>query len=64
MSFNYFYSSHITRASIQQAAWYPNKPSSQDKEFMTNFVNALAKFYPCSWCATDFQKNVKSSPPK
>ncbi|KAL7512726.1 hypothetical protein ACHAXN_011536 [Cyclotella atomus] len=46
------------------AAWYPKQPSDQDKEFMTNFVKSLARFYPCTWCATDFQKNVDLSPPR
>ncbi|KAL7486224.1 hypothetical protein ACHAW6_011817 [Cyclotella cf. meneghiniana] len=46
------------------AAWYPNQPSTQDKQFMSDFVKALARFYPCTWCATDFQKNVELSPPR
>ncbi|KAL7541589.1 hypothetical protein ACHAXR_011657 [Thalassiosira sp. AJA248-18] len=46
------------------AAWYPNQPSSEDKQFMSNFMTALARFYPCTWCATDFQKNIELSPPR
>ncbi|KAL3815706.1 hypothetical protein ACHAXA_004886 [Cyclostephanos tholiformis] len=46
------------------AAWYPNKPTREDKQLMSAFMNALAKFYPCSWCASDFQKNVQLSPPR
>lgn len=44
------------------AAWYPDKPSEDDKLLMTNFMASLARFYPCTWCATDFQKNLEKSP--
>ena len=55
----------ITRLSnITQAAWYPNKPTKEDKQSMSAFMIALARFYPCSWCASDFQANVKLSPPR
>lgn len=47
-----------------QAAWYPNKPTSEDKRLMSNFMSALARFYPCTWCATDFQKHIELSPPR
>jgi len=46
------------------AAWYPSQPSSEDKQSMSNFMTALARFYPCTWCATDFQKNIQLSPPR
>mmetsp|Transcript_14066 Transcript_14066/g.27412 ORF Transcript_14066/g.27412 Transcript_14066/m.27412 type:complete len:196 (-) Transcript_14066:124-711(-) len=46
------------------AAWYPNKPTEEDKQFMTHFMTALAKFYPCTWCAKDFQENIALSPPR
>eukprot|EP00970_Alexandrium_tamarense_P002237 scaffold323_cov188-Alexandrium_tamarense.AAC.4 len=46
------------------AAWYPNQPSSQDEQFMSDFMKALARFYPCTWCASDFQRNIELSPPK
>ena len=29
---------------------------------MTNFMAALARFYPCPWCADDFQKHLKQEP--
>lgn len=48
----------------RQAAWYPNQPSSQDEQFMSDFMKALARFYPCTWCASDFQRNIELSPPK
>jgi len=46
------------------AAWYPDTPSSQDQSMMTNFIGALARFYPCSYCAADFQENLKAAPVK
>lgn len=45
-------------------AWYPNYPTSKDQQLMSGFMHALAKFYPCTWCATDFQHNIELSPPK
>ena len=29
---------------------------------MTAFMSSLARFYPCTWCATDFQRNLAASP--
>ena len=46
------------------AAWYPNTPTAKDQHLMSGFIQALAAFYPCSWCATDFQQNIELSPPK
>lgn len=46
------------------AAWYPDRPSSQDKKLISGFIDGLAKFYPCTWCAEDFQINVEKSPPR
>ncbi|KAL7566108.1 hypothetical protein ACA910_003882 [Epithemia clementina (nom. ined.)] len=44
------------------AAWYPNKPSEKDRDLMKHFFSALAQFYPCSWCASDFQQHLKQEP--
>ena len=46
------------------AAWYPTQPTSEDKQFMSSFMTALSRFYPCTYCATDFQENIKLSPPR
>jgi len=43
-------------------AWYPDKPSLEEQTKMTQFMGALATFYPCTYCATDFQENLKKSP--
>jgi mitochondrial FAD-linked sulfhydryl oxidase len=29
---------------------------------MRNFFNALSRFYPCTYCANDFQQNIKQQP--
>lgn len=44
------------------AAWYPDSPSEKDQTRMQQFMQALAKFYPCTWCALDFQKNLNEKP--
>jgi hypothetical protein len=46
------------------AAWYPNKPTLNESKKMTQFMEALAYFYPCTYCADDFQQNIQQSPPK
>jgi FAD-linked sulfhydryl oxidase len=44
------------------AAWYPDKPTTEQKTKITNFFQGLAEFYPCPWCADDFQDNIKKTP--
>ena len=46
------------------AAWYPDVPSMSDQNDMTQFLNAFAKFYPCTYCANDFQESLKKMPPE
>lgn len=46
------------------AAWYPDQPSSDEKHSMQQFMSAFARFYPCTWCARDFQENIEKSPPQ
>eukprot|EP00557_Chaetoceros_sp_GSL56_P012419 CAMPEP_0176481646 /NCGR_PEP_ID=MMETSP0200_2-20121128/2938_1 /TAXON_ID=947934 /ORGANISM="Chaetoceros sp., Strain GSL56" /LENGTH=177 /DNA_ID=CAMNT_0017877879 /DNA_START=6 /DNA_END=539 /DNA_ORIENTATION=- len=43
-------------------AWYPDKPTAEQEKKMANFMEAVATFYPCSYCAEDFQENMKQSP--
>ena len=45
-----------------QVAWYPDDPSDDEKMKMKNFFDALARFYPCTYCADDFSKNLRKSP--
>ena len=47
---------------LNKAAWYPDSPSKQDQTTMIQFINALARFYPCTHCAADFQHNVIETP--
>lgn len=47
-----------------QAAWYPDEPSDTDRTSMNQFFLSFARFYPCPWCATDFQANIQSKPVK
>lgn len=51
-----------TYVDIYKAAWYPDKPTLDQEQKMTQFMEALALFYPCTYCATDFQMNLKISP--
>jgi Erv1 / Alr family len=46
------------------AAWYPEVPTERDQTGMTSFFTALSRFYPCPWCAHDFQQNLEEKPPK
>jgi len=46
------------------AANYPNEPTEKQKQRMVAFIEALAEFYPCIHCATDFQESIKISPPR
>ena len=46
------------------AAWYPDTPSVAEQTSMTQFLNAFADFYPCSYCAKDFRENLKALPPQ
>jgi FAD-linked sulfhydryl oxidase len=46
------------------AAWYPEKPSVEEQTKMRQFMEALSIFYPCTYCATDFQENIQKSPVK
>ena len=44
------------------AAWYPDSPSNNDQITIKNFMEGLAKFYPCTYCAEDFRMNVEKNP--
>mmetsp|Transcript_14620 Transcript_14620/g.22575 ORF Transcript_14620/g.22575 Transcript_14620/m.22575 type:complete len:176 (+) Transcript_14620:77-604(+) len=46
------------------AAWYPDTPTSDDQTSMLQFINSFAKFYPCTYCAEDFRRNLERMPPK
>jgi len=44
------------------SAWYPDNPTKEDEAVMKHMMDGFARFYPCTWCAADFQENVKKSP--
>lgn len=44
------------------AAWFPDNPTVDDEKNMSTFMSSFAKFYPCTYCAEDFQQNIKKSP--
>ncbi|CAJ1936734.1 unnamed protein product [Cylindrotheca closterium] len=46
------------------AAWYPETPTQDQQTNMTAFMRTLAEFYPCTWCAKDFQESIKEAPVK
>ena len=46
------------------AAWYPDTPTTEQKTKMRNFYDTLAEFYPCTYCAQDFQESIEQSPVK
>lgn len=45
------------------AARYPQTPSESEKKEMQTFINLFAKFYPCDFCAKDFQKWIQNHQP-
>lgn len=44
------------------AAWYPDNPTPNEETLIRQFFNSFARFYPCTWCADDFQRNLKKKP--
>ena len=42
------------------AATYPQKPSEQQQQDMTDFIHLFSKLYPCDYCAKDFRKECVS----
>mmetsp|Transcript_24921 Transcript_24921/g.41545 ORF Transcript_24921/g.41545 Transcript_24921/m.41545 type:complete len:212 (+) Transcript_24921:87-722(+) len=46
------------------AAYYPEKPSEDDKRRVLALLDALAYLYPCPVCAKDFQATMSTLPPK
>jgi hypothetical protein len=51
-----------TNSNLKKAAWYPDKPTFDEEQKMSQFMEALSIFYPCTYCADDFQRNLKISP--
>ncbi|RXK35753.1 hypothetical protein M231_06994 [Tremella mesenterica] len=45
------------------AAYYPLKAPPETQNNMMALLKSLSLLYPCSWCADDFQKDIKYNPP-
>jgi FAD-linked sulfhydryl oxidase len=45
------------------AAYFPEKPTSEEKWHATVFVSALALLYPCAHCAAALQSYIEEHPP-
>uniref|UniRef100_A0A7S3VQ34 Sulfhydryl oxidase n=1 Tax=Dunaliella tertiolecta TaxID=3047 RepID=A0A7S3VQ34_DUNTE len=45
------------------AAHYPEEPSRAQQTLMRNMIDAVAEFYPCSFCRAHFQSEVDPNPP-
>lgn len=45
------------------AAYYPDKPTKEQKSEMKTFFNIFSKFYPCYVCSEDLQEQLKKTPP-
>jgi FAD-linked sulfhydryl oxidase len=46
------------------AAFYPEKPTRDERENASGFLHAFSKLYPCSYCAKHLQEELKSNTPK
>jgi FAD-linked sulfhydryl oxidase len=46
------------------AAYYPESPNKLQQSHMLSLLRALPSLYPCSSCATDFGKDLRSNPPE
>ena len=44
------------------AAYYPNKPTAEDKTHAKTFMGALSRLYPCTHCAHGIREAIKESP--
>lgn len=46
------------------AAYYPEKATQDDQSIMMAFIDGLARFYPCGYCADHLKQEIKTNPPK
>jgi FAD-linked sulfhydryl oxidase len=46
------------------AAYYPRRPTEDQKSTMSNLIDGLATFYPCRDCAKHFQEEMQADPPQ
>ncbi|XGW25162.1 hypothetical protein V3C99_006515 [Haemonchus contortus] len=46
------------------SVYYPEKPTDEQKQTVSTFMDSLAKTYPCDYCARDLRRSLKNDPPK
>ena len=46
------------------AAYFPEKPTTAEREAATSFLHVLGGLYPCGHCAEDFRTSLDESPPR
>ena len=46
------------------AAFYPKKPTDQEKKNMAEFIRLMSILYPCSCCSKDFREDISQLPPQ
>ncbi|XP_014284318.1 FAD-linked sulfhydryl oxidase ALR [Halyomorpha halys] len=46
------------------AAYFPENPTATERHEIACLFRMLAKYYPCSICAKDFQEDLKEMPPE
>jgi len=46
------------------AARYPEKPTKEVQNDMKEFIRIFSKFYPCSYCASEFRADLSKMPPE
>lgn len=46
------------------AATYPDDPTPEQQQIMTDFFLALGEFFPCKKCAAHLKKELQKRPPK
>lgn len=45
------------------AAYYPDNPTEEEKQYALDFLNGFAHLYPCKACREHLQKSMKKYPP-
>uniref|UniRef100_U5ERT6 Sulfhydryl oxidase n=1 Tax=Corethrella appendiculata TaxID=1370023 RepID=U5ERT6_9DIPT len=46
------------------AAYYPDKPTTEEQTNVKSFFKFFSKVYPCEYCAKDLQIELKELPPE
>lgn len=46
------------------AAKYPDIPTEEEKQDIAEFLKLFSHVYPCTWCASDFEKYITKHSPR